>query len=377
MKSLQRETSGNVLHVVSSRGLYGIERMLLNLLPELERQSCAVTLLCLDGPDTEVGRAAEGLGISTAFIDCAGRVTPRGWLDLYRMLAFHRPRLVHVHGYKATILAGVAALVRGIPVVATYHNVASRAAEHSRSLSWYLALETLVLKRLHAIAAVSTQIADEVTARRVPDRRIRVISNGIAKPVTGSAHLAGGPVKSFGPCILSLSRLAPEKNIHLVLDAVAALRTEFPRLGLFIGGDGPLLDDLRAQASSLGIEDSVRFLGFVEDVRPLYQACDAFVLASQTEGMPIAVLEAMALEIPIIASRVGGIPQMLSDGTEAMLVEPNDYRSLYEALRRLILDAPMRTNMAQAARARFERDYTAERMAGSYIRLYDDVTPRA
>jgi glycosyltransferase involved in cell wall biosynthesis len=85
----------------------------------------------------------------------------------------------------------------------------------------------------------------------------------------------------------------------------------------------------------------------------------------------------MALEIPIIASRVGGIPQMLSDGTEAMLVEPNDYRSLYEALRRLILDAPMRTNMAQAARARFERDYTAERMAGSYIRLYDDVTPRA
>jgi glycosyltransferase involved in cell wall biosynthesis len=377
MKNSQPKAPGNVLHVVSSRGLYGIERMLLNLLPELKRQGCAVTLLCLDGPDTEVGRAAQGLGISTVFIDCAERVTPRGWLDLYRMMAFHRPRLVHVHGYKATILAGAAALVRGIPGVATYHNSATRAAEHSRNLSWYFALETLVLKRLRGIAAVSTQIADELKARRVPDRRIRVIANGIAKPVAGSSERPiSDQVKPFRPSILSLSRLVPEKNIHLVLDAVAALNTEFPHLGLIIGGDGPLLSDLRARASSLGIEDSIQWLGFVEDVWPLYEACDAFVLASQTEGMPIAVLEAMALELPIVASRVGGIPLMLNDGTEAMLVEPNDYRSLYEALRRLISDAPMRTNMAQAARARFERDYTAERMAESYIRLYDDVTPR-
>jgi len=134
---------------------------------------------------------------------------------------------------------------------------------------------------------------------------------------------------------------------------------------------------LRVHAASLGIQDCVRFLGFVQDVRPLYEACDAFVLASQTEGMPIAVLEAMALGLPIVASRVGGIPLMLDDETEALLVEPNDYRSLYETLRRLVADEPLRTKIAQAARARFERDYTAERMAESYIRLYDDVAPRS
>jgi glycosyltransferase involved in cell wall biosynthesis len=365
-----------VLHVVSSGGLYGLERMLLNLLPELERQGCPVTLLCLDGPDTEVGRAAQGLGIPTVYIDCARRVTPRGWVDLYRTMTFHRPRLVHVHGYKATILAGAAALARGVPGVATYHNVAAKAAEHSRNLSWYYALETPVLRRLRGVAAVSTQIADELKARRVPDRRIRVIFNGIAKPVAGPrGRPVSDQVKPFSPCILSLSRLSPEKNIHLVLDSVAALHAEFPHIGLIVGGDGPLLNDLRVRASSLGIQDSVRFLGFVQDVRPLYEACDAFVLASQTEGMPIAVLEAMALRLPIVASRVGGIPLMLDDGTEALLVEPNDYRSLYEALRRLVVDAPLRTNIAQAAHARFERDYTAERMAESYIRLYDDVTP--
>jgi len=374
MKNSQPEASGTVLHVVSSGGLYGLERMLLNLLPELERQGCPVTLLCLDGPDTEVGRAAQGLGIPAVFIDCVGRVTPRGWVDLYRTMAFHRPRLVHVHGYKATVLAGAAALARGLPGVATYHQVAARAVEHSRTLSWYFALETPVLIRLRGVAAVSTQIADELKARRVPDRRIRVISNGIAKPAAGPR---GRPISGFRPCILSLNRLSPEKNVHLVLDSVAALQSEFPHIGLIVGGDGPLLNDLRVHAASLGIQDCVRFLGFVQDVRPLYEACDAFVLASQTEGMPIAVLEAMALGLPIVASRVGGIPLMLDDETEALLVEPNDYRSLYETLRRLVADEPLRTKIAQAARARFERDYTAERMAESYIRLYDDVAPRS
>src|SRR6266481_4296842 len=353
MKNSQPEASGTVLHVVSSGGLYGLERMLLNLLPELERQGCPVTLLCLDGPDTEVGRAARGLGIPAVFIDCVGRVTPRGWVDLYRTMAFHRPRLVHVHGYKATVLAGAAALARGLPGVATYHQVATRAVEHSRTLSWYFALETPVLRRLRGVAAVSTQIADELKARRVPDRRIRVISNGIAKPAAGPR---GRPISAFRPCILSLNRLSPEKNVHLVLDSVAALQSEFPHIGLIVGGDGPLLNDLRVHAASLGIQDCVRFLGFVQDVRPLYEACDAFVLASQTEGMPIAVLEAMALGLPIVASRVGGIPLMLDDETEALLVEPNDYRSLYETLRRLVADEPLRTKIAQAARARFERD---------------------
>ena len=367
-----------VLHAVSSGGLYGLERMLLNLLPELERQGCPVTLLCLDGPDTKVGKAAQALGISTVFVDCAGRVTPRGWIDLYRAIASQPPRLVHVHGYKATILAGAAALGCGVPTVATYHHVAAKASERSRSLSWYAALETPILRRCRGVAAVSAQIAEELKARRVPDRRIRVIFNGIATPEAASNGRSGADqAKPFRPCILSLSRLAPEKNIHLVIDAIAALLPEFPHIGLIVAGDGPLLNELTLHASSLGIERSIRFVGFAEDVRPLYDRCDAFVLASQTEGMPIAVLEAMALGVPIVASRVGGIPLMLDDESEALLIEPNDVRSLYEALRRLIVDEGLRTHLARAARGRFERDYSAGRMAQSYIRFYDEIAPRS
>ena len=367
-----------VLHAVSSGGLYGVERMLLNLLPELERQGCSIALLCLDGPETEVGKAAQTLGISTVFVDCAGRVAPRGWVDLYRAIAAHPPRLVHAHGYKATILAGAAAMACGVPTVATYHSLAAKAGEQSRSLSWYLALETPFLRRCRGVAAVSGQIAEELRARRVPDRRIRVIFNGIATPEAASNGRSGADqAKPFSPCILSLSRLAPEKNIHLVIDAIAALRPEFPHIGLIVAGDGPLLNELTLHASSLGVEESIRFVGFVEDVRPLYDSCDAFVLASRTEGMPIAVLEAMALGVPIVATKVGGIPLMLDDESEALLIEPNDPRCLYEALRRLIVDERVRTNLARSALKRFERDYTAERMAQSYVRFYDEIAPRS
>ena len=378
MKNSPSSRSGVVLHAVSSGGLYGVERMLLNLLPELQRQGCPVALLCLDGPSTEVGQAAEALGIPTFFVDCARRVAPRGWLDLYRTIASNRPRLVHVHGYKATILAGAASLALGVPAVATGHGVAAKAGEQSRSLSWYLALETPILRRLRAVAAVSEQISKELEARRIPTGRIRVISNGIATPVGAfGGRIRSDQAQPFRPCILSLSRLSPEKNVHLVIDAIAALHAEFSHIGLIVAGDGPLLDELRARASSVGMQDSIRFVGFVHNVRPLYESCDAFVLASQTEGMPIAVLEAMALGVPIVASRVGGIPLMLEDATEAMLVEPNDGQSLYEALRRLLVDEEIRASIARAARKRFEREYTAERMAQAYIQLYDEVAPKA
>ncbi len=367
-----------VLHAVSSGGVYGIESMLLNLLPELERQSCPVALLCLDGPETEVGKAAQALGVSTVFVDCARPITPRGWADLYRAIAAQTPRIVHVHGYKATILAGAAALAQGIPAVATYHSVAANAGERSRSLSWYQTVETRILRRFRGVAAVSDQIATELAARRVAGGRIRVIFNGIRTPAAGSG---GGPVsvpaRPFRPCVLSLSRLVPGKNIHVVIDAVAALRAEFPEIGLIVAGDGPLLNELSARAASLRMQDSIRFVGFVRDVGPLFESCDAFVLASQTEGMPIAVLEAMALGVPMAVSRVGGIPSMLDDGSEALLVEPNDYQSLYDALRCLVADKRLRTNLARAARERFERYFTAEKMARSYVRFYDDVAPRA
>ena len=378
MRTQRQQASDVVLHAISSGGLYGIERMLLNLLPELSRQGCATALLCLDGPETEVGRAAEAIGIPTIFVDAAGRVSPRAWLQLFRMVGKMRPRLVHVHGYKASILAGMAALVHRIPTVATYHSVAAKAGERSRTLSRYQAVETLVLRRMCGVAAVSAQIAAELVTRGVPRERIRVVPNGIASPDLGkAAESTSMGTEEFRPCILSLSRLAPEKNLHLVIAAIAELRAEFPGIGLIVAGDGPLLDRLKQQTEDLHLEAATRFLGFVPDVQTLLARADVFVLASQTEGMPIAVLEAMALGTPIVASNVGGIPLMAEPELEALLVEPNCQRSLTEGLRRMIVDQTLRAKLARGARSRFERDFSAERMAFAYARFYEELAPHA
>ena len=377
MTALRRKRSDLVLHCVSSGGLYGIERMLLNLLPELQRQGCPVALLCLDGPETEVGAAAASLGIPVHSVNCTQRLTPAGWWALLRTIGSVSPRLVHVHGYKATILAGAAAVARRVPTVATYHGVAAKAGEHSRALARYLAIEPPVMRRFRGVAAVSEQIADELKSRGLAEQRVRVIANGIVPPVRredGVPSSNGHP--AFEPCILSLSRLAPEKNVHLVIDAVAELRAEFPNIGLLVAGHGDLRADLEARAASRQLGESVRFIGFVKDVQPLYARSDVLVLASQTEGMPMSLIEAMASDLPIIASRVGGIPFMLRDEEEAILTTPNDYQSLVQAMRRAARDVPLRTRIARAARARFEREYTAERMAEAYRNFYDDVAPR-
>lgn len=368
---------GTVLHVVSSGGLYGIERMLLNLLPELAREHCPVTLLCLDGPNTAVGRAAETVGIPTAYVDCAARVTPHGWTELWRVVGSLRPRLMHVHGYKATVLAGAVALGRRIPLIATYHSMAANAASQSRSLAWYLALETQFVRRARTVAAVSSPIADELQSRGVSAERIRVIPNGIS--IHASHDYNGGLpfAHDFNPSLLSLSRLAPEKKVDRIIDAVGVLRGEFPRLGLVVAGDGPLRLELEEHARSSGLADAVRFIGFVEDVGVLFAQATAFVLASETEGMPIAVLEAMARGVPIVASDVGGIPSMVQPERDALLIDPTDSESLVRALRRLLADAALGRQLSEAARNRFGREFSANLMAQSYIQLYDDVAPRS
>ena len=378
MRTRRQTSSDTVLHAISSGGMYGIERMLLNLLPELARQGCPASLLCLDGPGTEVGRAAEAIGIPTIFVDAAGRVSPRAWFQLFRSIGTMRPRLVHVHGYKASILAGAAALAHRIPVVATYHSVAAEAGQRSRALSRYHAVENFVLRRADGVAAVSEQIAAELQARGVARERIRVIPNGIASPGLGkSTGSKPTTTEEFRPCILSLSRLVPEKNLHVVIAAIAELKVEFPQIGLILAGDGPLLEQLKRQATDLHLEDSVTFVGFVPNVQPLLSRADVFVLASQTEGMPISVLEAMAQGTPIVASNVGGIPLMAEAEHEALLVEPNDQRRLTEGLRRLIVDEGLRAKLARGARVRFERDYSAARMALGYTRLYEEMEPHA
>ena len=142
---------------------------------------------------------------------------------------------------------------------------------------------------------------------------------------------------------------------------------------VLIVGDGSIRQDLIAQTQDLGISDNVVFLGHREDTDKLLQAMDIFVLPSLSEGIPMALLEAMAASRPIVASRVGGIPEIIEDGVEGFLVEPMDVNGLAERCRRLIESPDVARKMGEQGRKRVERDFSATAMADRVASVYKEL----
>ncbi len=368
--------SGSVLHCVAGGGLYGIERMLLGLLPSQSRMGWNVSLASIVEHD-RVGRALgeqiEATGGSNTFVEMRGRISARGILALDQLIRSSRPDIVHVHGYKASILAGGLALLRRLPVVATYHGEAKQA----RGLERQVAVESLCIRRFRGVAAVSGAIRDELLERGVEPERVRVIPNGVrdygfvrAKALSAARGVTEGPV------LATVSRLVPGKNIHVLLRVVARLRVRYPHIRLRLAGDGPSAAELQRLSVELGLSDHVDFLGFVEDVGTVLRGCDCFALPSQTEGMPIALLEAMSAGCPAVATAVGSIPSLAEGGRNLLLVEPGDQERLEAAIARVLADREFASDLALRAREKYERDHTTATMARAYLDFYDDLLTR-
>lgn len=356
-----------VHHLLASSGVYGIERMLLALLPELRRLECDARLILLGRGASGIGELLERRAVPVETVDLGKRAATWRLLQLDRLVSRARPSLVHVHGYKATILGGLVGIRRQIPVVVTFHAEARRAIGVAR---WVRA-EAPVLRRVRAVAAVSVPIQEELKARGVAARKIRVIPNGIedhresgtGRPATPSAN---GP----WPVLVCVGRLIEEKNLHLLFQVVAELRRRYPALELRVAGQGPLREALQAQAAELGLEGAARLLGYVDDVPALLAEGDCFVLPSHTEGMPISLLEAMRAGIPIVATRVGSVPTVARDGREAILCPPDDAAALTTALDAVLTSRDLRQRLSLNARRRFMAEYTAPTMAAAYQDFY-------
>jgi glycosyltransferase involved in cell wall biosynthesis len=367
---------GSVLHCVAGGGLYGIERMLLGLLPSQSRLGWNVSLASIvepDGVGRAVGEQIEAAGGSNTFVEMRGRISTRGILALNQLMRRARPDIVHVHGYKASILAGGLAFLSRLPVVATYHGEAKQAV----GLERHVAVESLCIRRFRGVAAVSEAIRDELLERGVKPERVRVIPNGVADYGFVPAK-ALSPARDLekGPVLATVSRLVPGKNIDILIRVVARLRARYPHIRLRLAGDGPSAAELRRLSAELGLGDRVDFLGFVEDVGSVLRGCDCFALPSQTEGMPIALLEAMSAGCPAVATAVGSIPSLAEGGRNLLLVEPGDQDGLEAAIAKLLADREFASDQALRAREKYERDHTTATMARAYLEFYADLLTR-
>ena len=364
-----------ILHVLAPGPVGGLEsvvRLLAAGQAARGRQVAAALILDPGGEDHPLAAALAAAGVRVAPIV----VPPRAYLAersaiaaLCRELA---PRVVHTHGYRADVIGGSATRALRLPTVATVHGFTG-GGRKNRFYEW---LQTRAYRRFGAVIAVSRPLVSRLTARGIPPERIHCVPNAYVSPVAplprGAARGALGlPASEPGLRLGWIGRLSREKGADVLVRAMALVPPDRP-LALSVLGDGRERAALVALAAELGVGGRIRWHGTVPDAGRLYAAFDGFVLSSRTEGTPIALFEAMAARVPIVATAVGGVPDVVR-GTEALLVPSEDPAALARALGTLHDEPEAARVRAEAALARLGVEFALGPWLDRHDRLYDSL----
>lgn len=397
-----------VLHVISDSGLGGAGRYLLALLDGFRTVAAGhgqlnLGVMCPQGVlrahlkdrQIEIGTLPVG---DVSF-------HPGNLGAIYRYLGKAEPTLVHTH---ASLAGRVAARLRGRPrVVFTRHRLGDGTTQHpwnsfgtspmDRSSDGpgsnraRLSKAPLFKKTIRGwgerlladgVIAVSASVKNDLMSEGIPPEMIHVIPNGVRVPDPplepdnrsfrrALVDTAGWQEDCF--ILAVVGRLVPEKGHTVLLEAVRAALSEAPRLRLLVVGDGPERGQLEALAHRLEISQIVHFTGFRADVEKILWAVDAAALPSLSEGMPLALLEAMAVGKPVIASMVGGIPEAVTHEETGLLVLPGNHREFSRAIVRLYQDGSLARKLGISARQRIRLAFTVERMARETLSFYYKV----
>jgi glycosyltransferase involved in cell wall biosynthesis len=278
-----------------------------------------------------------------------------------------RPAIVHTHGSLAGRVAG--ALV-GVRIVYTKHGLASTAEQAIQVRTPGAWLKRLAVRSfVHRTVAVSAAVKRSLVAAGANPDRVVIIPGGIdLGAYAGACEVTSAPTDTIG----AMARLSHEKGFDVLLSAVADLPASTQVL---IGGDGPQSGLLAAQIATLGLANRVRLAGFVSDVPKFMTQLTLFVLPSRSEGLGLVLIEAMAAGLPVVATDVGGIPEVVVHGETGLLVPPEDAGALATAIRQVLADPALAARMGEAGRIRAATYFSAERMAEQTVALYRELLP--
>lgn len=289
---------------------------------------------------------------------------------LRRILRDDGYEVVHAHGLRAGIDAALAAM-EGTRVLVTVHNLVRSDVTGRWKAPLYGLAESIAVAQADRVLAVSQEIEAHLKSR-VPSSasKVEVLYLGVGAPPTVTRSRAavrrdlGIPERA--PLVVTASRLSAQKALPVMLEAVARLE----EVHVALLGEGPDEAALRARAAALGLGRRAHLLGFRSDVHEVISAGDCFCLSSVWEGVPLAAQEAILLGIPVVATRVGGMPELIDDRSSGRLVPKGDVDALTAALGEVLSDRPRAQAYATNARARLEERFSTERMLSRLTRLY-------
>ena len=358
-----------VLVLIETGAFSGPARNLLETLSLLrDRAEFVIGTFVRGGAESDFSARVRDLGFEVRVIREAFRYDPRCIPALARVVRDARPDLLQIHNTKsrlyAWLVARVSRTVRAIPQIQYFHGETWVDPKQEA----YNALDRRLFSRARNLIAVSRRQKALLVEWGARPERIAVVHNAI-RPVPPAQKVAGDRKR-----ILYAGRFSREKGVMLLVEAAERLSREgVTGFELVLLGDGPERSAVRARVEAAGLADIVRLEGFQANIEPYYRAADLFVLPSFTEGLPNVLLEAAAYEVPIVAFKVGGIPEMFTAGQEAVLLERPDAADLAAAIRRFIEDPSSFRRMASAARRRVERDFSVEAKAERLLACYRQV----
>lgn len=305
---------------------------------------------------------------------CDWRVVP----EMLRICRRERVAIWHGHDYKSNALGLLLRRFWPMRLVTTVHGW----VHQTRRTPLYYWIDRVCLPRYERVICVSEDLRAQCLATGVPAERCVLIENAIdtqefARGLTTAEakQRLGLPPERL--LIGAVGRLSAEKGFDVLIRSVDQLLQTGLDVGLVIAGEGDERPALQALIAGLGHGDRIRLLGYRADTRELYQAMDLLALSSFREGLPNVLLEAMALEVPVVATRVAGIPRLVRDGENGLLVEPGDAATLAGALARLLGDDGLRGRYRHAGRATIEASYSFAARMRKIGALYDHLLGRS
>jgi glycosyltransferase involved in cell wall biosynthesis len=363
-----------VLQLIDGLNVGGAEVLLVDL-------ACGIKA---GGHDICVGYSTRGplekklheLGVPCTRLPRLGRIDPILFLGMCRLILRERPDIVHTHLFKSDLHGRLAARLCGVPlVVSTAHNndVWARKFPLGR-------LYGFTAKLTDKVIAVSDEVREyQIQHTGIDSEKICVIENGVDirrfsnQEEAGRAFRAEFQISADTPLIGIIGRLKPQKDHDNFLNAAAQIKAKIPEARFLVVGDGPLRDELNLKAQALGLESSVIFCGLRHDIPAILSALNLLVISSKWEGLPVTLLEGMAARCPIVATAVGGVPNVVTDGESALLVPPEDSQSLASACFKILREAETARALVNAGFGRVQQQFSLDAMIQKTLNLYQEL----
>jgi len=384
-----------ILRVIARLNVGGPALHVSYLASELDKRGYETKLVAGRVSDGEGSMefVARDRGVAVQFIPELQReihagVDLRAVWRLRGLIREFRPHILHTHTAKAGAVGRLAALISGSArpgvIVHTFHGHVLRGYFGRLSTTLFRLLETTLARVSDVLIAVSPEVRDDLVRLRVaPESRIRVIRLGIdLEDRTSFAAGARGVMRDeLGVpgdrfVIGWLGRMTEIKRVDVLLSAFAILRDQGVDADLVLSGDGPLRDELVAQAELLGIADRCHFIGFRSDVGAVLTGLDTFVLTSANEGTPVTLIEASAAGLPVVSTNVGGVSDVVLADRTGLLVAVGDQRAIADCLGRLAADAELRERLGEQGRAFVSARYSIPRLVDDMDELYRELLDR-